>query len=171
MVGWRDNDALCLANALDPNLKLSPFNTADVNHVRQMLETKATARSAELNGDAASACSSEPDAGNGRSLMKFLQSVGTLTLGDLNKDKCDASRINWHPLQAPYGTPYFPYYATKVDQISLGDHVFTLDKKITWTAKFTPENDEVLFAPAIIADDIAKRVGANVEIDGSYHYY
>ncbi|KAH7695164.1 hypothetical protein AAVH_37782, partial [Aphelenchoides avenae] len=54
------------------------FNTADVNHVRQMLETKATARSAELNGEAASAFSSEPDAGNGRSLMKFLQSINDL---------------------------------------------------------------------------------------------
>ncbi|KAH7714639.1 zinc finger BED domain-containing protein 4-like protein [Aphelenchoides avenae] len=78
MVGWRENDALCLATALDPNLKLSPFNTDDVNHVRKMLETKAIARSAELNGDAASACSSEPDAGNGNSLMKFLQSVDDL---------------------------------------------------------------------------------------------
>ncbi|KAH7695436.1 hypothetical protein AAVH_37505 [Aphelenchoides avenae] len=78
MVGWRENDALCLATALGPSLKLSPFNIDDVNHVRKMLETKAIAGSAELNGDAASACSSEPDAGNGRSLMKFLQSVDDL---------------------------------------------------------------------------------------------
>ncbi|KAH7706947.1 aspartic protease [Aphelenchoides avenae] len=102
----------------------------------------------------------------------LLPVVGSLTLGDGNKNKCgDAASINWHPLRPSYGSKTVSGYTTQVDQVGYGDQVYTLDKKITWTARFAPEYGDVLFAPAFIGDDIAKRLGAKIQIDSNTGRY
>ncbi|KAH7706949.1 aspartic endopeptidase Pep2, partial [Aphelenchoides avenae] len=89
------------------------------------------------------------------------------TLGDVNKNACDASSINWHTLTHTYTSTSYGFgwvidYATNVDQIIYGDHVYTLDNKTAWAAKFAPQSEAVLRAPSTITDDFAKRVGATI---------
>ncbi|KAH7695748.1 cathepsin D, partial [Aphelenchoides avenae] len=89
----------------------------------------------------------------------FLPVVGSLTLGDVNKNKCASSEIKWHKLThtytlSSYGDEWLIDYATNVDQISYGGYAYTLDNKTAWAAKFAPQSEAVLRAPSTITDDI-----------------
>lgn len=79
--------------------------------------------------------------------------VGSLTLGDYNKNKCSHT-INWHPLRARFGDDLIEEYATRVDAVSYGSHVYFLDEHVIWTAKLDAGHNVVLYAPKKIADDI-----------------
>lgn len=84
--------------------------------------------------------------------------VGSLTLGDVNKDKCASSAINWHTIRSPYVAGPITQYATQIDQISYGGNVYSLDTGITWRAQFRPQYEVVMYAPSKITDDIGTMV-------------
>ncbi|KAH7697910.1 cathepsin D, partial [Aphelenchoides avenae] len=93
------------------------------------------------------------DGGNCEYSKALLPVVGSLTLGDYNKNKCSHT-INWHPLRARFGDDLIEEYAMRVDAVSYGSHVYFLDEHVIWTAKLDAGHNVVLYAPKKIADDI-----------------